>query len=702
MADSEFSVVGEPKDVLVDAHDEVPIEVSFSCQGLPQLEMTGSCMSVFAVLWLYNRNDRRWQEHGRTEVVRHGDAPAFARSFYLHYVQNNNPVTYEATDQWVRVQVFQRNSYAPCTAPLLGLIVCLGQSRCDRPLTRPTGVLTTLHGYCRSTLPNLSNHILHGQVKFTLRELYRTPIKAITRPLVGKPNRGHVPVTTAASDPGHLVARVVAVGDTSGYAECAVRAHNLTVTGVARDKCSPFLVVSRYCNMAGEWEVIHRSAKVTNNELDPLWPRFEASMHRVCTNDRDTYLRIEVWNDEASGQHSLLGQAETSVAGILSRPFDSNKTAAGSSGAAEHGKAHLELSTGSTGQPAAHIRPKRSKTGSMRLPPNKAVVTIELIVHSGAATRDKAGFDATKELDGVRNDGPLPQRESTTSTSAATGSKAARRGRRRRLQLEQPSYRQDDIAFLQDLMMDDVVRESDVKDIVGDGLRYLNELSTEAEAEAEALAEMSSRNRVEEATKAEAKRKRRQAQRRQAAKGRGGAPAARDMDYTVHRPGVADPESGIGQFLEPKLVRDPQAKLKIRKQKRLGLRRSFAQPSIGAGGTAARGEQHNYDRTDSVLARARAFVGEQDEDDQHDEHPNDSSSTIAPRPLSLPALHIGSGDEHAGILENRAKIKGPRWREQAKGGKNLRLNVTRKFKALTAPVFDEIDSGLSIPYNVLK
>jgi hypothetical protein len=34
--------------------------------------------------------------------------------------------------------------------------------------------------------------------------------------------------------------------------------------------------------------------------------------------------------------------------------------------------------------------------------------------------------------------------------------------------------------------------------------------------------------------------------------------------------------------------------------------------------------------------------------------------------------------------------RGPRWREQGKGGKNLRLNVTRKFKSLTAPVFEEI------------
>ncbi len=611
-------------------------------------------------------------------------------------------------------------------APLRSLL----RSACSIALR---SALTEPHARRRRTLPNLSNHTLHGQVKFTLRELYRTPIKAITRPLIRKPKRGQTSATAPTSDPGQLVARVVEVGDTSGYVECAARAHNLAVTGVARDKCSPFLVVSRYCNMAGTWEVIHRSVKATTNELDPLWPRFEASLHRVCANDRDTYLRMEVWNDEANGQHLLLGQAETSVAGILSHPFNASNTATDSSGggggrAAEHGKVHLELSTGSSGQPAAHVQPKRNKAGSMRMPQNKAVATIEMIVHSGAGAGGNAGFDATVQFDaiadaasaaGLGSDGQPPQ-----STDAASNGNGGRRRRRR--QVEQPSYRQDDMAFLQDLMMDDVVRESDVKDIVGDGLRFLNELSTETEAEA--LAQLS-QNGPKGGADTEAKRKRRQAQRRKIAKGQGGAPAARDMGYSVQRAGAADPERGIGQFLEPKLARDPQVTLKVRKQKRLGLRRSIGgQPSIG--GRAAQ----KYDRTDSVLARARAFVGEDGDEssDQMDDrdgvseppprHPprrvvgKGISSRLYPaqepdetsigvgdirspggdgshphRPLSLPALHIGeAGPEDTPGLRT-GKVKGPRWREQAKGGKNLRLNVTRKFKALTAPVFDEIE-----------
>jgi len=55
---------------------------------------------------------------------------------------------------------------------------------------------------------------------------------------------------------------VVEVGDTTGYVECVVKAHNMLAAGAARDKCSPFLVVSRYCPPAGEWETIHRTAKL--------------------------------------------------------------------------------------------------------------------------------------------------------------------------------------------------------------------------------------------------------------------------------------------------------------------------------------------------------------------------------------------------------------------------------------------------------
>ena len=58
-------------------------------------------------------------------------------------------------------------------------------------------------------------------------------------------------------------------------------------------------------------------------------------------------------------------------------------------------------------------------------------------------------------------------------------------------------------------------------------------------------------------------------------------------------------------------------KLKVRRQKRLGLRRSVGDG--GDGGDGGGGKQQRYDRTESVLARARAFVGEDDDGDYDEE-----------------------------------------------------------------------------------
>jgi hypothetical protein len=37
------------------------------------------------------------------------------------------------------------------------------------------------------------------------------------------------------------------------------------------------------------------------------FPEFTASYHRCCLGEPETYLRLEVWNEEKYGQHTLLG-----------------------------------------------------------------------------------------------------------------------------------------------------------------------------------------------------------------------------------------------------------------------------------------------------------------------------------------------------------------------------------------------------------
>ena len=85
------AVAAEIRRPAAEFHSEIiPVEISLGCSDLPILQATGSCLSVFAVLWVRKQGSERWQEHGRTEVVRSGSAPQFMRSFFLDFLDHDD------------------------------------------------------------------------------------------------------------------------------------------------------------------------------------------------------------------------------------------------------------------------------------------------------------------------------------------------------------------------------------------------------------------------------------------------------------------------------------------------------------------------------------------------------------------------------------------------------------------------------------
>eukprot|EP01052_Picozoa_sp_SAG31_P053090 SAG31_NODE_13439_length_869_cov_1.172727_1_plen_261_part_01 len=206
-----------------------------------------------------------------------------------------------------------------------------------------------------STLPNLSSHTKQGEVKFTLRELFRTPVKRVVRALMPEDRAGPSTAVKVASAPGvaganfgSIVARIAPVVDTHGcaprcfglqsgttssppqfhnnnnhiprfhtaslpwfysgrrrYCEIAVCAERLGAV-TARAMCNTFLAVSRFS--FGQFETVARS-ELIRNSIAPRYPRFEVSNHRLCFNDSETYLRFEIYNEQKevrSAPHSSL------------------------------------------------------------------------------------------------------------------------------------------------------------------------------------------------------------------------------------------------------------------------------------------------------------------------------------------------------------------------------------------------------------
>jgi hypothetical protein len=117
------------------------VELSMSCVDLPAAGNKGSVLPVFGVLYLWRRQDRRWQEHGRTEVVRDKE-PTFVRSFWLEYTDHDDNYS-AAYEQWAKITIYVR----------------------------------------KSQLSDLSRHEQYGEAVFTLRDVYRVPIRKIAREL---------------------------------------------------------------------------------------------------------------------------------------------------------------------------------------------------------------------------------------------------------------------------------------------------------------------------------------------------------------------------------------------------------------------------------------------------------------------------------------------------------------------------------------
>jgi hypothetical protein len=92
------------------ARRRIGIELSIGVVSMPPMVLTSSAQQVFVVLWVYNRRGKRWQEFGRTEMVRHHGCPSFIRSFQLEYVEGATPS--DTQPQFVRAAL---NIPLPCT-----------------------------------------------------------------------------------------------------------------------------------------------------------------------------------------------------------------------------------------------------------------------------------------------------------------------------------------------------------------------------------------------------------------------------------------------------------------------------------------------------------------------------------------------------------------------------------------------------------
>ena len=84
----------------------------------------------------------------------------------------------------------------------------------------------------------------------------------------------------------------------------------------------PFLVFSR-TNEGGTFTVVHKTEHINNN-VNPLWKKFLIPIRTLCNGNYDRNIKVECYDHNNSGNHSLIGEFYVTARQILEGPGPSN------------------------------------------------------------------------------------------------------------------------------------------------------------------------------------------------------------------------------------------------------------------------------------------------------------------------------------------------------------------------------------------
>jgi hypothetical protein len=251
----------------VSALEDVSAELTIALQGLPRMEKTAAALRVFAVLLTWSPGEipaeaGSWAEYGRTEVVQHGTAPRFTRSFVL--------------------KLAEEASGAP--------------TRCR------------VHVYSRvGASLSLQDQVSLGMHEFTLSELYHVPGRTEKKKLPG--------------DTGSLTVRMSPIETDDYLVSIAVSGIGFRCNEeYSKDKGSlPDLFFQLLRGGKGDVanvEACYRSETLWQTEA-PLWEPFELTLHKLCTGELEHMLVFEVYDWNSEGDHTLLGSVHMTASRLV-------------------------------------------------------------------------------------------------------------------------------------------------------------------------------------------------------------------------------------------------------------------------------------------------------------------------------------------------------------------------------------------------
>ena len=384
--------------------------------------------------------------------------------------------------------------------------IYFGRSRYD------TWLRVELFQHTGTTVADLEKQKRCGWVETTLRDLYRTPIKQmsldlrLSRSSVIKQGVLELRIADAPRDTlqpfvefslaATLAATVSPIGK-GGRAAKSTGGNRSAATG------EYFVTCHRY-NHGGIFELFYRTERARPAGGSVTFGAVKQSLQRCCFGRHDTFLRYELWQEDKLGFHQKLGSVDTTLAEMLEA--QTLKKAADKRDAkndeqanvptdqddlCKQGRRRRRAATPGCGSDLSLVQyelksPKTEGSnddepkwvpgsmGALRLDDVAAEPVHCLMMHAELFSSTAPDEDATTASDSVP----------TSNSSGKARGKQKEESQAQQSQLKRAAGLSaatasvefgGDLDFLKELLDDAMVSESDVKDIVGDGIRFLHE-----------------------------------------------------------------------------------------------------------------------------------------------------------------------------------------------------------------------------------
>lgn len=224
------------------------IEIGVACKKLRDKDVMSKSDPVCV---LFQNNGGRWDEVGRTEMIRNNNNPQWTRTFQMTYLPTER--------QLLRFDIYDIDS----------------------------------------TSQKLKHHDYLARHECALGQLMNSPNGQLVVNIQHGPSKG-----------GQMVIGADRLSEQDETVEFQLAGRKLTNKDMF-SKSDPFFVISKKAPSGAMIRI--KTSEVVQNNLSPAWASVKLKVNQLCNGDYNRPVQVDVYDHDAGGNHDLIGSFSTNL-----------------------------------------------------------------------------------------------------------------------------------------------------------------------------------------------------------------------------------------------------------------------------------------------------------------------------------------------------------------------------------------------------